>query len=182
MNQPNNERFQHTERCLIDAFVDLLTQKDISKISVSELCRVCGIHRSSFYLHFSDIYALMERVEAYLAVFYGRLFTETEEYYDLGERFLMLFRFIQEHRSFYKVYWFRSKDLRVLDIALPDQADQSLRQTAHQYGINSEVELTYHQLFFKSGLSALIGFWLSRDCAESPEELLNLLEQEYSGR
>ena len=57
-----------------------------------------------------------------------------------------------------------------------------LRRAAEQADFLDETELQYHQLFFKSGLAAIIGFWLSRDCPESPEALLQVLEKEYPKR
>ena len=48
MNQSNNERFRLTERKIIDAFSQLLSKKELSEITVSEICRMSGIHRTSF--------------------------------------------------------------------------------------------------------------------------------------
>lgn len=182
MNRSNNERFQQTERKIIDAFTQLLSEKELSEITIGEICRMSGIHRTSFYLHFQDIYDLMENIEERLAAFYGTLFTEPSDHYDLGERFLHLFRFIEEHQAFYQAYWQRSKDLKVLDAAFPEDFDERVMAAAEKYGIHSESILRYHQLFFKAGLAALIGHWLSRGCAETPETLGEILGSEYTGR
>lgn len=181
MNQSNNERFRLTERKIIDAFTQLLFEKELSDITVSEICRVSGIHRTSFYLHFQDVYDLMETIEGQLAAFYGALFTAQSDNYDLGERFLRLFRFISEHQHFYRAYWFRAKDLKVLDAALPEK-DTRIKFAAEKYGIHSDITLRYRQMFFKAGLAALIGHWLSRGCAETPETLAGILASEYTGR
>lgn len=182
MNKSNNERFQQTERKIIDAFTQLLSEKELPEITVGEICRMSGIHRTSFYLHFQDIYDLMENIEERLAAFYGTLFTEPSDHYDLGERFLHLFRFIEEHRAFYQAYWQRSKDLKVLDVAFSEDFDERVSAAAEEYGIHSEIILQYRQLFFKAGLAALIGNWLSRGCAETPEMLGEILASEYKGR
>lgn len=181
MNQSNNERFRKTERKIIDAFTQLLSEKELPEITVSEICRLSNIHRTSFYLHFQDVYALMEAIEDRLASYYGSLFTESSGRYDLGERFLRLFQFISEHQPFYRAYWQRAKDLKVLDAVLPE-GDVRVRAAAEKYGIRSEVTLRYRQLFFKAGLAALIGCWLKRGCAETPEVLLEILTDEYLNR
>ena len=181
MNQSNNERFRLTERRIIDAFSQLLSKKELSEITVSEICRLSGIHRTSFYLHFQDVYDLMETIEGQLASFYGSLFMEPSEDYDLGGRFLRLFRFIAEHRYFYQAYWQRAKGMKVLDAAFPD-GDERIKAAAEKYGIHSDVTLRYRQLFFKAGLAALIGCWLSRGCSEPPETLAEILSSEYMGR
>ena len=179
MNRAGNERFRETEKALTDAFLELLEEKELSEITVSELCRRCGIHRSSFYLHFADIYAMMERIEEDLADYYGKLFGTGREDYDLPDRFIRFFSFIQSHKSFYKVYWFRSSDLSVLNAALPEDNREAVRRLAGERGIKDEDTLDYYQVFFKAGLAALIGRWLTRDCRETPAELMQILREEY---
>lgn len=43
-------------------FTRLLTQKPISKITVSEVIKEAGCNRTTFYYYFTDIYALAEKV------------------------------------------------------------------------------------------------------------------------
>jgi hypothetical protein len=40
--------------------------------------------------------------------------------------------------------------------------------------------MEYHQVFFQAGLTALIAYWLSRDCQEPPEKLTSLLLKIYA--
>lgn len=182
MNRANNERFQATERKITDTFIALLSEKEVDDITVSEICQNSGIHRTSFYLHFQDIYALMDRVERMLAGYYAALFEMPEEKYNLGGRFQRLFAFIYEHRHFYRAYWMRSQNLSVLDAALSERAKAKMKEAAAGYGFQTEDELQYHRVFFKAGLAALIGCWLSRGCMETPEELSEILRKEYSKR
>lgn len=186
MNTSENERYRETENRIMAAFMELLSEKEPAKISVKELCERSGIHRSSFYLHFQDIFDLMDRTERHLAEEYGIIFAADrsgfEAGYSLNDRFLELFRYIYEHRRFYQVYWFRAKGLKVLDTALNENDLVRMLQTAARYGFADEVTLGYHQLYFRSGMAALIGHWLSRECRETPEELLQILIDEYRGR
>ena len=182
MNQSNNERFRLTERKIINSFSQLLSQKELPDITVSDICRLSGIHRTSFYLHFQDVYDLMETIDGQLVSYYGAIFAGPSEHYDLGERFLRLFRFIEEHRSFYQAYWRSAKDLKVLDATFSESYDERIQAAAERCGIHSEIALQYRQLFFKAGLAALIGNWLSRGCTETPEALGEILASEYTGR
>jgi len=182
MNRSNNERFQATEDKIINAFIVLLGEKEASEITVSELCRMCGIHRTSFYLHFQDVFDLMERIELRLAGYYAGIFENETEHYNIGRRFAQLFQFILEHQAFYRAYWHRSNDLHVLDAALSDETEQKIKQAAMEYGFQTDAERLYHRIFFKSGLAALIGCWLSRGCPETPAELSEILAREYWNR
>lgn len=48
-----------TKRALGEAFKKLLKTKKFSKISIGEICELCGINRKSFYYHFHDKYELV---------------------------------------------------------------------------------------------------------------------------
>ena len=58
-----DRRTQKTMNILKEIFVDLLKEKPVQSISVTELCRLADINRSTFYLHYCDIYALLEDIE-----------------------------------------------------------------------------------------------------------------------
>lgn len=46
----------------MDAFVQLLEQTQLDKITVRDIITACGISRNTFYYHYGDIYALLEAV------------------------------------------------------------------------------------------------------------------------
>ena len=40
----------------------------------------------------------------------------------------------------------------------------------------------YHIEFFRSGINSIIKMWLNDGCKESPEEMTEILKEEYKGR
>ncbi len=49
-----------TKKAIVETFIDLLNEKPLKKISVTEIVNRCGITRNTFYYHFKDIYDLLE--------------------------------------------------------------------------------------------------------------------------
>lgn len=49
-----------TKRALEQSLKNLLLQKPLSKITISDITDDCGINRMTFYYHFKDIYDLIE--------------------------------------------------------------------------------------------------------------------------
>ena len=45
------------------AFLELITQKDISKIRIREITEIADISKGTFYAHYQDIYAILEEIE-----------------------------------------------------------------------------------------------------------------------
>ena len=56
-------RVKKTERSIQQAFLDLRRQKPLEKITVKELCQRADIHKSTFYSHYEDLYALSDALE-----------------------------------------------------------------------------------------------------------------------
>ncbi|MBR6428779.1 MAG: TetR/AcrR family transcriptional regulator [Clostridia bacterium] len=56
-------RVRYTKRAVKEAFLSLLREKPINKITVKEVCGLAEINRATFYSHYSDCYALMESIE-----------------------------------------------------------------------------------------------------------------------
>lgn len=52
-----------TRRKIVHAFWDLYKTTSIEKIAVKDITDASGIYRTTFYLHFSDIYAILEQIE-----------------------------------------------------------------------------------------------------------------------
>ena len=49
-----------TKRALATSLKKLLSQKELTKISIKDITDDCGIQRQTFYYHFTDIYDLVE--------------------------------------------------------------------------------------------------------------------------
>lgn len=55
-------RIRYTQMIIKKNFIELLKTKHITKISVTELCELSQINRSTFYKHYEDIYDLMKKM------------------------------------------------------------------------------------------------------------------------
>jgi|GEM_PF-260322 Transcriptional regulator len=53
-------RIKKTKRAILAAFNELLKEKPLDKISVTELAQRAEINKGTFYLHYTDIYALYQ--------------------------------------------------------------------------------------------------------------------------
>jgi hypothetical protein len=58
-----NQRIALTKTLLKNSLIDLMHTKAISKITIKELCENAGINRSTFYLYYTDQFALLKEIE-----------------------------------------------------------------------------------------------------------------------
>lgn len=59
----NNNRKRLSIELLKQALIELMNEKEISKISIKELCETAGINRSTFYTYYDTQYALLDEIE-----------------------------------------------------------------------------------------------------------------------
>ena len=62
-NEGYDQRVRLTKTMIKNAFLELLSAKNIRHISVRELCEKAQINRATFYSHYMDIYDLKEQLE-----------------------------------------------------------------------------------------------------------------------
>ena len=59
----NNRSVRFTKARIRTAFFELMQEKSVHKITVAEIVRKADISRASFYLHYLDIYDLLQKTE-----------------------------------------------------------------------------------------------------------------------
>jgi AcrR family transcriptional regulator len=62
-----DKRVIKTKNAIKAAFMSIILEKDISKITVSDIAEKALINRSTFYLHYSDVNSVMTDIEKELA-------------------------------------------------------------------------------------------------------------------
>lgn len=61
--QKLNRRVEFTKNALQEAFLSLVSEKSLQRITVTDVCARADINRSTFYLHYKDIRSLIEEIE-----------------------------------------------------------------------------------------------------------------------
>lgn len=62
-NQKEDRRVKYTKMVLKESLIDLLSKKDISCITIKQICEEADINRATFYTHYSDQYDLLRQIE-----------------------------------------------------------------------------------------------------------------------
>lgn len=172
MNTKDNSRRRESRTKIGKVFVELLQTQELSRISVSDICKKADLNRSTFYANYLDVYDLADQIRKELEDEFSELFSG----YDTAEErsgALRMFTHIKENQLFYKTYFKLCYDEKhLINVYDPRQAQESFENQ----------DLKYHIEFFRNGLNAIIKLWLSGGCQESPEEMARILQQEYRGR
>ncbi|HUM85528.1 MAG TPA: TetR/AcrR family transcriptional regulator [Lachnospiraceae bacterium] len=179
MNTKGNRRYGETENRIEEVLLDLLNKKSLEKVTVSDICASAGIHRTTFYSHYEDIYALMDSV---LSKKFTAMMEQVmpEENGTSFPKFHEFFSFIRQNKKFFRYYLNNGARSPEKDIFLPDLLLENIKKRLETKGYVTGEELYYHNTFFLEGLKGIIRRWILRDCREEPEELCRIIEEEYN--
>ena len=172
MNVKNNRRRRESQEKIEKVFIELLQTREINDIAVSDIIKITGLNRSTFYANYIDIFDLADKTREKLEVEFSDLFANYD-YFNERTGALKMFRHIKENQIFYKTYFKLCYDDKHL-ISIYDV------KRAEKEHIDRNIK--YHIEFFRNGLNAIIKLWLAGGCQESPEEMAAVLKTEYSGR
>ena len=172
MNTSNNKKRKSSIEKIEKTFLQLIQKKNIEEISVSTICEIAGLNRSTFYSNYIDIYDLAEKVKQQMEVEFAQFQLSNNAKQD-ENGYLNMFRYIKDNQIFFKTYF----KLESISMNLPTEYHIEL---AEKYYNNKFID--YHIEFFRAGLNAIIKKWLNNGCKESPEEINEIITSEYKNK
>lgn len=173
MNTPNNKRKKESMERIEKVFIEMLQTKKLSEISVSDICKLAGLNRTTFYANYTDIYGLADAIRNKLENEVSDLYREEVTQGFNSNDYLKLFRHIKDNQIFYKTYFKLGYDNNYKIF----RYDTNL---AREHFQNRFIE--YHMEFFKAGITQIIKLWLKSGCKESPKDMAEIIKSEYHGR
>lgn len=172
-----DRRVRKTRAQLRKGLAELLREKSIKEITVKELVEKVDINRSTFYLHYTDIYDMMEKIENELAEDIEELIQAhpvspfNEESFTFIED---IFAILAENKDICAALLGPNGDIsflhRIEDI-LSEHSLNALRQTFPE----KIEDLKYSYAFCMSGCIGLIKTWLGGEYEESPSHMAGLM-------
>lgn len=173
MNTQNNRRKRESMQRIENAFMQLLEKKELHEVTVSEICKICNLNRSTFYANYEDIYALADQVRQNLELEVSRLYSAEHAQGFNSNDYLRLFRHIRDHQLFYRTYF---------KLGYADRYQIHFYDTCQAMQYFDNRHIPYHLEFFRCGFNAIVRMWLAGGCRETPEEMEEIVRSEYRGR
>ncbi len=171
---------QITKRALEQSLKNLLQQKPLSKITISDITEDCGISRMTFYYHFKDIYDLVEWACAEDA---ARTLQNKKTYDTWQQGFVQIFHAVRENKVFVmNVY--RCVNREQVEKYLVPLTDQLIMGVITERAAGMTVREADQQFIAQVYSYAFVGImldWIRDDMRADPEELVNRLAMVIHG-
>lgn len=165
---------------ICEAFIKMLNERPLSKITVKDIATACGINRNTFYYYYTDVYALLSEL------FQTELQTVIDEYNDTlswEESFILAARFALENkRAIYNVYNSMKREELVnyiynvsgnVMIRYVEKMSESIPASAEDKKLIAS--------FYQCALTGMVLRWISSGMKEEPETIIRRIGQLFNG-
>ncbi len=176
----DDRRVKYTKMVLKESFINLLEKKEISQITIKEICEYADINRATFYSHYTDVYDLLRKIEdellenvnVYLAQLYQK--SKTVDEIILTER---IFDYIKENAKLCKLLLSERGDLSFQKKVMMLVYDKIINELTDNNKTTRE-DAEYIYSFAITGCVGIVQKWLDDDMKKSSrfmaEMVLNL--------
>ena len=169
-----------TKIALAYALKDLLKNKPLNKITVSDITDKCGINRQTFYYHFADI---MELVGWIIEKEADDALKNNTTYDTWQEGFESLFNMLKEDRDFVLNVYHHipgdNSDLYLYKVTY-DLLYQVVEEKSKDMMVKEE-DKCFIANFYKYGFVGLVVEWLNRDMVDDPKMIVSRLNSLIKG-
>ncbi len=175
-----DRRVRKTRRILRECLTRLLKEKKIQDITVRELADMADINRGTFYLHYKDVFDLLEQIEQELT----EKLEDILDHHSVEELlsrpsllFSDLYPTVQENADIITILIGENGDLNFVNRIKAILRDRCLQKwLTSNYSCSTDL-LEAYSAFIISGCVGIVQYWLETGMKESPEQMAKATEE-----
>ncbi len=187
MNKNESKYFKSAEK-MHNALITLLNKKDFELITVKEICELAEVNRSTFYLHYDNSYDLLkETIEAVYKDFFSRFSADgnkeinlkeksDEELFLITPKYLMPYlEFVEDNRKLFFIMY-EKNEMMGAEKTYEKWFKEIFGPILTRFGVSQE-DQPFIMIFYLNGIIGIINEWVARDCKESKETIISIIQK-----
>ena len=175
-----DRRIRRTKRAIIEALAALLQEKPLSNISVREISDVADINRGTFYLHYRDVYDMVEQLQNEIVEKFNEIVENYEPNKHTDKLFPMLvelFNLLADNAELAKVLISKNGDAAFVEKLKNILREKCFINAQKVLGIENDEEFNYFYHYIISGCIGTCSAWLDEGMKETPVEMAAFIER-----
>lgn len=160
----NPKKTEFLKECISDALYELLSEKDLSKITVEDITKSAGVGRATYFRHFSSKEeALQFRISRLWDKYCDTYNIKIRNRFDINNA-TAFFDFNYEIKDYLKILYQSGLEMIVFNV---------FRDVLIPKDIHSKK--WYREKFYSYGLYGLLDGWIQKDFLEAPKQMAKML-------
>ena len=173
-----DRRIQKTKTSLKGALVNIMKEKNIEEITVKELVEEAGINRSTFYLHYMDIYHMLYQMEQELLTIIVDILEGEEEvplYVNSLIRMEQVCDVFMDNRQMILLLLEDVNDKRFLN-ELKHILERVIKKIVEERNLHKKIYDNYAYSFCVAGCIGLLTDWLKEERPKSSVYIAKIID------
>ena len=172
-----DRRTLKTRKAIYNVFIDLLTQKELHKVTVQEISDTADINRTTFYKHFLDVYDLYDKLEQDILIEWGMLVLDMQ---DLRSKdfFDKLVNYVDKNSNVFKMVFssYAPSQLRIKFEKLLEGLLQKIEAEKKGTDIKN-IKLSYQTSYRSQGCIAILSRWVEEGQNQPKDFIVQVLSE-----
>ena len=188
-----DRRTAYSKKMIRESLYELMKEKPLNKISVTEICQKADVNRSTFYAYYTDIYDLHQKIIKEFFEMHREILEKSKSFLETKPSLFSLS--VDDYYKITYIYVKTAKD------------NQELYKFIFNQNSTNSIHVTYGKMFFRAmldlfpettpektvnyfksaftfvsgGTTSIIMDWLKKECPTSVESLSRSLAHYYYG-
>lgn len=170
-----DRRVKYTKKTIKECFFELLNEKEINKITVSELCAKADINRATFYRYYIDIYDLLEKIQDEF-IEELKVISSQKDYtvFSFSKEMLQVFL---NNKDLLNVVFKTQNHIYFLNDFLDIAYDKCKNKWTKETENLDEKDIEFAATFIFNGAIGVINYWVQNEFTESVDEIASVIEE-----
>lgn len=173
-----DRRVKYTKKVIKETLLELLQQKDISNITVKEICEIADINRGTFYRYYLDVYDLLKNIEQ---EFINQIkdspsIERMQEHsvYSFSKGILTIF---ENNKELVRILFNTDRNIYFLNEVLEVAYDKCIGEWEMRNPKEDFNEIENAVVFIFNGALGIINYWVKNDFKTSSEDIAKYIEK-----
>lgn len=171
-----DRRIKYTKKVIKETFLNLLEEKDIKKITVSEICELADVNRATFYRYYLDVYDLLDKIEdEFIEELKSALSSDNN--YTISSFSSDLLKVFLENKELVKILFNTNNNIYFLNNFLEIAYEKCKERWEKDLPEIKEEDINYASSFIFNGALGVINYWVKNDFNKDYKEIAQNIEQ-----
>jgi len=186
MNKSRSKYFNTATKMNL-ALISLLKKKPFDYITVSEICEMAGVNRSTFYLHYETVGDLLDETTRYLlddflsyystktqSIAFNLMECELNDLVFTCDKYMSPYlSYIKDHKEVFGTALLHKKTLGLEDVY--DRMFKGIFNPILERFHYSPNNRQYVMMYYLNGINAIVSEWIRNGCDKSIQEISEII-------
>lgn len=171
MKKSNDRRIRYTRHALQTALIERMQQKPLNRITVREVCEAADINRSTFYMHYKDMYDLIDEIEEQVYQDIDAIFAKEPPSVQNMEQLL---NYVQKNKDLFRCQFQQRSGISISRFSTILHAHYG-KKLLYNHTAAPSLESIYLYEFLYTGILGVLQKWLQNDCKDDCKQVAEVV-------